>query len=67
MPESLFNIFDIWRPDEKYSNHRIPGMLVTRDGTLLVYGAGLIYVLYEDKFGITDHLAIFTYDSLLKK
>ena len=24
--------------------------------------AKLIYVLYEDKFGITDHLAVFNYE-----
>lgn len=28
---------DLWQPDDTYSNHRIPGMLVTRRGTLLVY------------------------------
>jgi len=28
---------DLWRPDETYSNHRIPGMLVTNCGTLIVY------------------------------
>ena len=28
---------DLWEPDETYSNHRIPGMLVTDKGTLLVY------------------------------
>ena len=28
---------DLWCPDEIYSNHRIPGMLVTACGTLIVY------------------------------
>ena len=28
---------DLWEPDETYTNHRIPGMLVTDKGTLLVY------------------------------
>ena len=28
---------DLWKPDETYSNHRIPGMLVTAQGTLIVY------------------------------
>jgi len=27
--------------------------------------AGLIYVFYEDKAGLTDHLAVLTYDDLL--
>ena len=26
----------VWKPDEKYTNHRIPGMLVTDKGTLLI-------------------------------
>ena len=28
---------ELWRPTEEYTNHRIPGMLVTRRGTLLAY------------------------------
>lgn len=28
---------DLWKPDDTYSNHRIPGMLVTDRGTLLAY------------------------------
>lgn len=32
-----FARLDLWEPDDIYSNHRIPGMLVTRKGTLLVY------------------------------
>lgn len=28
---------DIWVPDDTYTNHRIPGMLVTDKGTLLIY------------------------------
>ena len=27
----------LWSADERYSNHRIPGMIVTKQGTLLVY------------------------------
>ena len=27
----------IWSPNESYTNHRIPGMLVTNRGTLLIY------------------------------
>ena len=28
---------ELWRPDDTYANHRIPGMLVTDRGTLIVY------------------------------
>lgn len=28
---------DLWMPDDTYSNHRIPGMLVTACGTLIAY------------------------------
>lgn len=28
---------DLWMPDDTYTNHRIPGMLVTDQGTLIVY------------------------------
>jgi sialidase-1 len=28
---------DLWQPDGTYSNHRIPGMLVTDKGTLIAY------------------------------
>ena len=27
----------LWSADEKYTNHRIPGMIVTEKGTLLAY------------------------------
>lgn len=38
IPEQPFiRISDLWMPDQTYSNHRIPGMLVTRKGTLIVY------------------------------
>ena len=37
MKTSSFEIIDIWAPDETYTNHRIPGMLVTDRGSLLVY------------------------------
>jgi sialidase-1 len=32
-----FALTELWRPDGTYTNHRIPGMLVTSKGTLLVY------------------------------
>ena len=34
---SFYDAKELWRPTEEYSNHRIPGMLVTNCGTLLVY------------------------------
>ena len=37
MNKPYFEILDLWGPDEEYTNHRIPGMLVTDRGTLLVY------------------------------
>ena len=37
MRESYFHLYDLWSPDEVYSHHRIPGMLVTARGALLVY------------------------------
>ena len=37
MKASIFEIIDVWKPDKTYTNHRIPGMLVTDKGTLLVY------------------------------
>ncbi len=33
----LIRRLDLWSPDGTYSNHRIPGMLVTDRGTLIVY------------------------------
>ena len=153
----FFEIRDIWCPNAEYSNHRIPGIIVTGKGTLLIYcearreasdwammdilhsadsqlpdpqcfgsvssyndgehpysllfvncnstekrenvtvrvsidngktygvsrqidesrggyvdiavdnNAKRIYALYEDKFGITDHLAIFNYEWILEK
>ena len=35
--EPYIRRLDLWKPDEIYSNHRIPGMLVTDRGTLIVY------------------------------
>jgi len=35
--EPFIRRLDLWMPDETYTNHRIPGMLVTAKGTLLVY------------------------------
>jgi len=34
-----FTLFDIWKggEDEKYTHHRIPGMIVTSKGTLIIY------------------------------
>ena len=37
MKDSFFEIKDIWCPDDNYSNHRIPGIIVTKNGTLLIY------------------------------
>ncbi len=37
MNTPFFESIELWAPDEKYSNHRIPGMLVTKKGTLIVY------------------------------
>lgn len=34
---TFFESRELWSPTEEYTNHRIPGMLVTRRGTLLVY------------------------------
>lgn len=35
--EPFIRRLDLWEPDEVYSNHRIPGMIVTNKGTILVY------------------------------
>ena len=37
MNEPYFELIDLWQPTNLYTNHRIPGMLVTNKGTLLVY------------------------------
>ena len=37
MNEPLFHRYDVWRPTEKYTNHRIPGIIVTSKGTVLIY------------------------------
>ena len=37
MRKPYFFETQLWSPDEKYSNHRIPGLLVTDKGTLLAY------------------------------
>lgn len=34
---SFYENKELWAPTEEYTNHRIPGMLVTKRGTLLVY------------------------------
>ncbi len=34
---SNIKIIDIWSPDDKYANHRIPGMIVTDVGTVIIY------------------------------
>lgn len=33
----MYTLFNLWKPDENYTNHRIPGMIVTDKGTLLAY------------------------------
>ena len=35
--EPFFHVTELWSPNETFSNHRIPGMIVTQKGTLLVY------------------------------
>ncbi len=37
MNTPFFKLLDIWRPTETYKCHRIPGMLVTNKGTLIIY------------------------------
>ncbi len=37
MNTPFFDLREIWQPNEAYTNHRIPGMLVTDKGTLIVY------------------------------
>ena len=37
MNTPFFERITLWSPNETYTNHRIPGMLVTKKGTLLVY------------------------------
>lgn len=37
MKTPYFELTDLWCPTKTYANHRIPGMLVTDRGTLLVY------------------------------
>ena len=37
MKEPIFNRLDLWSPDDTYHNHRIPGLTVTKRGTLLAY------------------------------
>jgi len=37
MNKAEISIKNIWYPDEIYSNHRIPGMIVTSKGTLIIY------------------------------
>lgn len=37
MSNPVFKLSELWRSDEKYKQHRIPGMLVTDRGTLIVY------------------------------
>ena len=37
MSKPSFKLLDLWARDEKYNLYRIPGMLVTNKGTLLVY------------------------------
>lgn len=37
MTKPAFTLTELWSPDETYTNHRIPGMIVTRKGTVLAY------------------------------
>lgn len=37
MDKAFLNRIQLWSPDKKHARHRIPGMLVTRKGTLLAY------------------------------
>jgi len=37
MNTPYFDVKKLWSATEKYSNHRIPGILVTQKGTLIVY------------------------------
>lgn len=37
MNTPFFELKELWSPTPKYSNHRIPGILVTKKGTLIVY------------------------------
>ena len=37
IPKEYFQSQELWHTDEIYSEYRIPGMLVTQQGTLLVY------------------------------
>lgn len=33
----MFDVKELWRGGDEYARHRIPGMIVTRKGTLIVY------------------------------
>ena len=37
MNTPIFSTKTLWSPNEHYSNHRIPGMIVTNKGTLIAY------------------------------
>ena len=37
MEKTFFNLRELWRGGEDYVRHRIPGMIVTNKGTLIVY------------------------------
>ena len=37
MSTPFYKVTELWHPDEAYTNHRIPGMIFTSKGTLLVY------------------------------
>ncbi len=37
MSKPLFSLLDFWASDETYANYRIPGMIVTNQGTLIAY------------------------------
>ena len=37
MEKPFFEAKDVWAPDDTYSNHRIPGIIITKRGTMLIY------------------------------
>lgn len=37
MKKSFFSLKDVWQSDSDYSNHRIPGIIVTKSGAVLIY------------------------------
>ena len=57
MPEPGFALYDIWEGDsestgETYLRHRIPGLIVTRRGTVLIYNEARYGARDDDKMDI---------------